>query len=339
VRAPLPLQTAERIQSFPAAADSGFNSDAYARALQGKSAIFDQLRPELMVDFGYENDTDGFTGNHIGGRYNHFTRNGNLYYLGLSFDNYTEDGLTPIDSVDAKSLLFGVSGYMNEDLRGFADLILSDYSAGPDNSLSITAGGSYNFDGVNTLTASYSRFDFFREAKTVRSLLNEITADRFRLDWTSNPIEAAEGRPFGERVYFEGSLAFTNLSDNNSSLAYSLRPYYRIADDPNIDVSIGWQGLSYSDQSAFYYSPNNVSGPTLGARISGQTVWDLLYDIRGFVSFPTQENSSRSLLISLRKEFTNNFSAGTNIFLTEAPRDADADYRFGSIFFDLSYQF
>jgi hypothetical protein len=338
-RAPLPLQTAERIQGFPSPVDSGFNRDAYNRALEGMSAIALQLRPELMVDFGYENDTDGFEGTHIGGRYNHFSRTGNLYYLGLSFDNFSEEGAVPIDSVSARSLLFGSSGYLNEKLRGFADFMVTDYSEGPDTSLSITAGGSYNFDGVNTLTASYSRFDFFREAKTVRSLLEDISADRFRLDWTSNPIEKAEGRPFGERVYFEGSLAYTNLSDDNSSLAYSLRPYYRIADDPNIDVSVGWQGLSYANQSPSYYSPDNVSGPTLGARISGETLWELFYDVRGFVSFPTQENSSRSLQASLRKNFTNHFSAGTNIFLTEAPRDDDADYRFGSIFFDLRYQF
>lgn len=338
-RAPLPLRTAERIQGYPFAADPVFNSDAYNRALQGKSAIADQLRPELVVDFGYENDTDGFDATHIGGRYNHFSRAGNLYYLGLSFDNYSEEDAVPFDSVNARSLLFGASGFLNEKLRGFADFSLTDFSEGPDLSFSITAGGSYNFDGVNTLTASYSRFDFFREAKTVRSLLEDISADRFRLDWTSNPIEEAEGRPFGERVYFEGSLAFTNLSDNNTSLSYSLRPYYRIADDPNIDVSVGWQGLSYENQSPFYYSPDNISGPTLGARISGETLWELLYDVRGFVSFPTQENSSRSLQASLRKNFTNNFSAGTNIFLTEAPRANDDDYRFGSIFFDLRYQF
>lgn len=338
-RAPLPARTVERIQGFPQTTDSAFNSDAYTRAMRGKTAIFDQLRPELMVDFGYENDTDGFSATHIGGRYNHFTPVGNLYYLGLSLDNYSEDDLAPIESVDVKSLLFGASGFMNEELRGFADFMLSDYSDGPDTSLSITAGGSYNFDGVNTLTASYSRFDFFREAKTVRSLLQEITADRFRVDWTSNPIEEAEGRPFGERVYFEGSLAYTNLSDDNSSLAYSLRPYYRIADNPNIDVSVGWQGLSYANQSLFYYSPENSQGPSLGARISGQTLWGLIYDVRGLVTFPTEESSTRSLLFNLRKDFTNHFSAGANIFLTEAPRPADEDYRFGSLLFDLRYQF
>jgi hypothetical protein len=338
-RAPLPRQTAERIQGFPSPVDSGFNRDAYNRALEGMSAIALQLRPELMVDFGYENDTDGFEGTHIGGRYNHFSRAGNLYYLGLSFDNFSEEGAVPIDSVSARSLLLGSSGYLNEKLRGFADLSLTDFSEGPDLSFSATAGGSYNFDGVNTLTASYSRFDFFREAKTVRSLLQDITADRFRLDWTSNPIEKAEGRPFGERVYFEGSAAFTNLSDSNSSLAYSLRPYYRVADDPNIDVSVGWSGLSYANQSLFYYSPDNLSGPNLGARISGETLWNLLYDVRAFVSFPTQDNSSRSLQASLRKNFTDHFSAGANLFGTEAPRAGNSSYRFGSIFFDLRYKF
>ncbi len=323
----------------PVAVDPA-NLDYASRAEAGMRSIDEQLRPRIGLFYGIEGDSDDFFGQRFGGRYSHFLRGGTRWDAGLTYYSYEEDsGLSINDQIDALMLTLGISAPIGERLSGSAELKLTDFSIEPDLTLTGGVGASYAVNPVNTLSFDYDNYDIIHNVKTVRSLEEEIYADRVRLSWNSNPVGDVMNRAFWERVFFEGNISYASYSDTNTEVAYVIRPYYRISDEPTLDFTAGFRGLSYDFDSPFYWSPDSYSGPLFGLRLSGQTVWDLLYDIRGEIFLPSSSETSRSLSIDLRKAFTENFSAGGNLFMTQSPREDDASYSYYGVLLDMLYRF
>lgn len=316
------------------------NRDYASRAEAGLRSINRQLRPSLGFLYGVEGDSDDFFGQRIGGRYTHFTDEGTRWNLGLTYYTYEEDsGLSIEEQVEATMLTLGVSAPLGERLSGSAELKLTDFSIDPDFTVTGGVGATYAIDPINTISFDYDNYDIIHNVKTVRSLEEEISADRIRLSWNSNPVASAFEEEFWKRVFFEGNVSYASFSDSNSEFAYLLRPYYRVMDDPALDFVAGWRGLSYDFDSPFYWSPDSYSGPLIGVRVAGQTFWELRYDIRAEIFFPSSAETSRSLSLDLRKNFTDNFSAGGNLFLTESPREDEGSYSYYGLIFDMLYQF
>ena len=324
----------------PPPAATGADGDFATRAESGIRSIEDQLRPTLALLFGFEADSDDFSGRRLGARYSHYLNTGTRWDLGLTYFRYTEDtGLSANKNASAAMLSLGVSAPLSQDLSGSAKINLTKFSIGPGLTVTGGVGMNYTVDPINTVSLDYEHYDAIHEVKTVRSLEEEISADRIRLAWNSRPTGYVTDGGFTDRLFFEGNLSYASFSDSNTETAFLLRPYYRILDDPALDFVVGWRSLSYQFESPFYWSPGSYSGPLFGLRIAGDTIWQMQYDIRGEISFPSDATTSRSLSFDLRKNISESFSVGGNLFLTQSPRQDDEDYSYHGFLFDLLYRF
>ena len=209
----------------------------------------------------------------------------------------------------------------------------------PDFTVRGGVGASFAVDTVNTLALDYEYYDAIHSVKTIRSLEQDITVDRVRLSWSSNPLANRIYREFWQRIYFEGNMSYASYSDSNNGVSFLLRPYYRVLDEPSLDFVAGYRGLSYDFSSPYYWSPDSYSGPLFGFRIKDQTFWDLFYELRAEFFFPSSTQVSRSISFDLRKNFTPDLSIGGNLFMIESPREDEDLYRYYGLFFDLVYRF
>ncbi len=314
--------------------------DHFRHAREGIIAMNTELRPQFSAYIGSMVDNEDYSEFLIGARYFHFLSSGTRLHVGIDFGRHREKGFDP-SMINSMSLALGIRGKMTPRVTGAAEIGITRYSRGiSKTTVSGMLSGTYDLTPSYDLTLSYEKFDAIKEVKTVSSLASGIDVDRIALAITSNPAYNVAGRPFHQRIFFDGRVSFANLSDNNNQTAFVLRPYYRMRDDPTIDLSLGWRGLSYSRQSPLYWSPSNYNGPFLQARIAGRGPWErATYDVRAeFLITNESGGASRSLSAYLQHAFSESFFAGLSLTLSESPRDNDT-YRYGAILLDALWRF
>lgn len=314
--------------------------DHFRHAREGIIAMNRELRPQITGYIGSMVDNEDYAEFLIGARYFHFLSSGTRLHVGVDFGRHREKGFDP-SMINSMSLALGIRGKMTPRVTGAAEIGFNRYTRGiSKTTVSGMLSGTYDVTPNYDMTLSYEKFDAIREVKTVSSLAAGIDVDRIAFSVTSNPAYQVEGRPFHQRIFFDGRVSFANFSDGNNQTAFVLRPYYRMRDDPTVDLSLGWRALSYSRQSPLYWSPSNYNGPFIQARIAGVGPWQgATYDVRAEFLIPNESGSaSRSLTAYLQHAFSESFFAGLSLTLAESPRDGDT-YRYGAILLDALYRF
>jgi len=311
----------------------------FEQARAGLRALDDLLRPQLAGQIAYLEDTDDFAEFSLGLRYLHFLKNGVQVYLDLSRIEYTERG-ADVDEVIASIIGVGLASRIGTRASGSAELFFTNYDAGQGSSLSGNLRGAYEFTPVYTWALEYSKFDVIRDVKTVSSLVEGIDADRITVSVSSNPPPRIGEVDFIDRVFIDALVSYAHFSDNNRQTAFAFRPYYRIMDVPILDVIVGWRGLDYAQESPFYWSPQSYQGPLFGARLAGEILWDITYDLRFESFFPQRFGGpARSFSVGAQRPIFENLFGGFNLSASESPREDDARYRFWALVLDLTYQF
>ncbi|MCD8481908.1 MAG: tetratricopeptide repeat protein [Verrucomicrobia bacterium] len=265
--------------------------DDYEAARTGLLQLQKALRPQLTAFIGFAADNEDYTELLAGARFTYFLRTGTSIYIGVNYNRARERGGDPENARMLGGVL-GVSGRMAKDLTGTAELRGQWYRG---NLRRSTFGGllsaTYAVTPNYSTTLSYTKFDAIQEVKTVRSLAEGVSVDRFALDWTSNPAYRVTYQPFWRRLFFDGRVSYASFSDGNRQTAILLRPYYRLREDPTIDFALGWRSLGYSRESPLYWSPSRHSGPFMQLRIAGEGIWQINYDVRAELMIPTEVGS------------------------------------------------
>lgn len=311
----------------------------FEQARAGLRALDEQLRPQLAGQISYLEDNEDYAEFGLGLRYLHFLRSGVQVYLDLSRIEYTERG-ADVDEVIASILGVGMASRFGDRASGSAELFWTNYDSGQGSSLSGNLRGAYEFTPVYTWALEYSKFDVIRDVKTVSSLVEGIDADRIAVSVTSNPPPRIGDVEFMDRVFVDAQVSYAHFSDNNRQTAFAVRPYYRVMDVPVLDVVLGWRGLDYAQDSPFYWSPRSYQGPLFGARLAGEMLWDITYDIRFESFFPQRFGGpARSFSVGAQRTFLENFFGGFSLFASESPREDDFRYRFWGLVLDLTHRF
>lgn len=243
--------------------------DFRTQALEGILAIDRLLDPRVNLLIAYTADNETFAEFQAGARYTHFFRDGSSLYIGFVYYNFQQSG-APISMINAGVISVGASARLADRLVASGELSFNAYDAGINPSVNGFIRGSYEVNPFNTAYLEFRHYDIIYEVKTIESLEQGITANRVRIGWDSTPPPRVQHKPFFERFFFEGYLSYAGLSDGNSQTSVLIRPYYRILDNPALDLMAGWRSFSYARESPFYWSPQSYQGPTLGLRVMGQ---------------------------------------------------------------------
>lgn len=311
----------------------------FEQARRGLREMNNLLRPQLFGQIAYLEDNEDYSEFFMSARYNYFLRDGTQLHVQLAMNEYSEDGVEE-SSVTASTLQVGLASRVGPRSSGAVEVYYTDYDSNLGSSLSGNLRGSYDFTPTYTWSLEYSKFDVIRDVNTVRSLVEDIDADRITVSVASNPPPSVEDFEFLDRIFFDGFFSYAAFSDNNRQTAFLARPYYRVMDQPILDIAVGWRGLDYSQSSPFYFSPSNYQGPLFAARLAGETLWDVNYDVTFQSFFPRGFGGpSRSLSLTGQRTILENLDGGVNLSLSESPRQDDFRYQFWAVLFDLLLRF
>lgn len=311
----------------------------YKQAYEGLTAISDELRPQVMGFIGYMADNDKYTEFQIGARYFHFLESGTRLHIGLTGYRFTESTADP-SRVRGLNLSLGATGRITEEIVGDAEIGVTHYEPLGKTTVSGLLRGTYQVTPNYNASLEYAKYDAVQEIKTVQSLEAGVDVDRVAFAWTSTPSYPVQDEPFLRRVFVDARFSYAGFSDGNRQTTYFVRPYYRFRDNPTLDLSVGWRGLSYSKRTPLYWSPDNYNGPFVQLRLAGEMFWDILYDLRVELLIPNESGGpARGVSAYFQREFLKDFFGGLSLSFSENPREDNFLYRYGMVMFDLRYTF
>ncbi len=329
-------------------------TDAYIREIENHPRLLtvatdrapSPYKPTLGFTYGFMRDHENYSERYGLFRYQQPLK-GNSF-LELAFGRYflnqkIPDSPTLVVETDRYSLLF--SGWIDEKTSGRILAGMNEYNSryqiSKTESFFFGATLSYQLDELNRLSVGYYNDDAVYFVKTVRSLEAGISVDRFEVEWEREAIDRADGTSIPEKLTYFGNFVYGMFSDNNKQIRYRIGISYPLSLEPLIDLQLGWDALSFSEQkeTELYWSPRSYDGLYFGGKTYGE--WqEFTYGLDAEVSFRRNNvGASRSISGRLYYLLTESINAGVVLSYSESPREDDTDYNYLTSIFELYYRF